>query len=367
MLRWLDRPSGLSRDAAATEASLASLASSAMARAARAKDAPAVPLFVAQTRALYRAICPEAGAPRFVRKVGAATMACGHSRALEEAGFAEVRAYVTMGDALRAVTALDRAQRPPATKSSARFAEAETWIAQVAPPMITRSIRAIAAVPQVSRGRAPSWGALAFEASGKLLVRTGAGVARVDPEHGDEAAADGIAAWKSDVVSPDGGMQWIEAYDPCDGIALRVTFAPGGQGSLKDVVLPIAPPFGPRCTSSKGEPAAALAVAWGGGGLEAVVAGEPILVSPDFARGAALQSAPEAPFAYGAPRSPNGKTRVVPTSRGLLVRGARTALYRAAELDGTYATQRDCAVSDDGARVACVRNGKAWVGTWDAP
>jgi hypothetical protein len=40
---------------------------------------------------------------------------------------------------------------------------------------------------------------------------------------------------------------------------------------------------------------------------------------------------------------------------------------RARELDGTYASQRDCTVSDDGARVACVRDGRAWVGIWDVP
>lgn len=42
-------------------------------------------------------------------------------------------------------------------------------------------------------------------------------------------------------------------------------------------------------------------------------------------------------------------------------------LLRAPELDGSYAQLRDCTVSNDDTRVACVRGGKAWVGTWDAP
>lgn len=366
VLRWLDRPAGLSRDAAATESSFASLAAIAMARAARAKDAPAVPPFVGQTRALFRAICPEAGAPRLVHKGGAASMACGQSRALEDVGLAEVRAYATAGDPLRAIAALERAQRPPATRTGPRTGEAQGWIAQASPIALARSVRVVAAVPSVGRGRAPAWGALAFEPSGKLLVRTAAGVARVDPEHGDEAAADGVASWPTAVVSPDGAMRWIEAYDPCDGLALRATFAPTGDGQLRDVALPIAPPFGPRCTTTK-ETAAAIAVAWGARGLEAIVAGEPVLVASDLARAAAPAAALDQPLTLGAPRSPNGRTTVVATPQGLLVRGARARLLKARELDGTYASQRDCAVSDDGARVACVRDGRAWVGVWDAP
>ena len=69
----------------------------------------------------------------------------------------------------------------------------------------------------------------------------------------------------------------------------------------------------------------------------------------------------------GSPRSPDGKSLVVATPRGLLVRGARARMLVAKELDGTYASQASCAVSSDGARVACVRAGKAWVGIWEAP
>jgi hypothetical protein len=365
VFRWLDRPAGLSRDAATTESSFAQLASIAMARASRAKDAPAVPLFVAQTRALFRAMCPEGGAPRIVHKAGAASMTCGQSRALEDAGMAEARAYATEGDAVRAIAALERAQRPPATKTASRATEAEAWIAQAAPIVAARSIRNIAAVPSLGRGRAPAWGALAFEPSGKLLVRTAAGVARVDPEQGDEAAAE-ITVWPSAVVSPDGAMRWIEAYDPCDGLALRATFAPTNEGQLKDVALPIAPPFGPKCTTTK-ETVAAIPIAWGARGLEAIVSGEPVLVSADLARAALPVGPLDQPMTLGAPRSPNGRALVVATPRGLVVRGAKSRVLRARELDATYGAQRDCTVSDDGARVACVRNGRAWVGIWDAP
>jgi len=244
--------------------------------------------------------------------------------------------------------------------------DARGWIAQTASLASARSVRAVAAVPLQGRGHEPSWGALAFEPGGKLLVRTRAGVVRVDPEAGDEAAAEGVAAWKTAVSSPDGAVRWIESYDACDGVALRATFEAGDD--VRDVGLPVAPPLGVRCAGSRGAPARQLAVAWGVGGLEAIVDGVPVLVAPDLTRASTLATFLGGPATPGSPRSPDGKTLVVPTSAGLVVRGpSRTRLLVAPELDGTYGEQRDCAVADDGAHVACVRGGKAWVGAWDAP
>lgn len=365
-LAWLDRPAGPSRDSAATEASFATLAATAAAHAKSTKDAPGVPSLVAQTRALWGSLCADGGAPRLVGVAGTGSIACGSTRALEDAGLAEVKAWATLGDGLQAALALDRAERPPSSRTPARVTEARGWVTQVAPAATARSVHAVAAVPLLGRGHEPSWGALAFEPTGKLLVRTRAGVVRVDPEASDEAAADGVAPWKSAVTSPDGAARWIEAYDACDGVALRATFETGDD--VKDVGLPVAPPLGVRCAGSRGAPARALAVAWGPGGLEAVVDGAPVLVAADLARASTLATLTGGAGVQGSPRSPDGKTVVVPTSIGLVVRGpARARLLVAPELDGTYADLRDCAVADDGAHVACVRAGKAWVGAWDAP
>jgi hypothetical protein len=162
-------------------------------------------------------------------------------------------------------------------------------------------------------------------------------------------------------------MRWIEVYDPCDGVALRATFASGDD--MRDVALPVLPPLGDRCGGSRGAPAHAVAVAWGPGGLEAIVEGEPLIVSTDLTRASPLASLLDQPVSRGAPVSPDGKTLVVPTAVGLLVRGpgARARLLRAPELDGTYIEQRDCVISNDAAHVACVRAGRAWVGAWDSP
>jgi hypothetical protein len=363
-LAWLDRPAGLSRDAAAAESSFASLSAQATGRARSARDAATVPGLVAQTRALWRAVCADGGAPRLVGVAGTGSIRCGSTRALEDAGLAEVRAYVTLGDPLRAALALDRAEQPPASRTPARAADARTWIEQLAPPVLAHAVRSVAAVPLSGKGHEPAWGALAFEPGGKLLVRTRAGVVRVDPEAGDEAAADEVTVWPAAVSSPDGTLRWIETYDACDGVALHATFA--GGDDVHDVALPVPPSLGDRCTGSRGAPARALALAWGAGGLEAIVEGQPVLIAPDTGRASLLAAPLESPVARGAPRSPDGKALVVSTSAGLLVRGgSRTRLLRAPELDGTWGEQRDCAVSSDGAHVACVRGGRAWVGAWD--
>lgn len=371
VVAWLDRPAGLSRDLAATESSFSSLASLAAARAARAKDAPAVPPLVARVRALWRAACAESGAPRIVAVAGTSAITCGAARGLEEVGLAAVRAYATTGDALRAALALDRAESPPASRTPSRAAEATKWIEAIAPPAIARTVRALAAVPDVARGREPAWGALAFEPTGKLLVRTRTGAVRVDPDAGDESAAEDAPEWKSAVVSPDGATRWIDVYDTCDGASpLRATFASTAAGDSHDVALTVAPPLRNRCTGSRGAISRALPIAWSANGLEAIVEDEPVVLSPDLAH-----ASPLVEFA-------GDKPVVVPTPAGLLVRAhARWRLLRAPRLDGSYGDQRDCAVSEDATHVACVRTpgqgadtnanviraGKAWVGAWDGP
>jgi hypothetical protein len=117
---WLDRSAGLSRDVAATESSFSALAASASARAVRSAEAATVPGHVAQARALWRATCAGGGSPRLAPVAGTGAIACGGARALEDLGLAEVRAFTTMGDPLRAALALDRAERPPAARTGSR-------------------------------------------------------------------------------------------------------------------------------------------------------------------------------------------------------------------------------------------------------
>jgi hypothetical protein len=336
-----------------------------MTRAPRPRDAPVIPHFVAQARALWRAVCAEGGSPRLVGVVGTAAIPCGSAKALEEIGLAEVRAYVAQGDPLRAALALDRAERPPAARTPSRATEAQAWVAQLAPITLARIVRPVAAVPLEASPHELSWGPLAFEPGGKLIVRTRAGPVRVDPDTGDETGAESAADWRGAVTSPDGALRWIEAYDPCDGVAVHATFS--DHDDLRDVALPILPPLGDRCGGSRGAPVPAVPLGWSGVGLEAIVDGEPVLVSPEGGRASKLASIVDQRGSRGAPVSPNGRSLVVPTGVGLLVRTSteRARLLRAPELDNGYADQRACSVSDDARHVACLKAGRAWVGTWE--
>ncbi len=362
-LVWFDRPAGMSREEGEPDAALRGLAAAAASLAARAKDAHQVAPKVRAVRAVYDALCAEGGSPRLLRVSADRPLSCGVSRALEEAGLAEVRALATLGAPIQASAALVRAQLSPATKTASRTHDAETWILQVSPPALATALRQVAAVPMIERAREPSWGALAFEPGGTLLVRTAVGVVRVDPETGDEADARDVAPWSMAVVSPDGASRFVAAYNACDGSSLHATIAPTGDGQIRDVVLPIAPPPGARCVGGKGDAASAVALAWGPSGLEAIVGGVPVLVSA-AERASLLQSPLSQPVSLGSPRAPGGKLLVLPTPLGLIVEGAKSRTLRARELDGAYGELRDCTVSDDGKRAACVRAGHAWVGVW---
>ncbi len=360
-IRWFDRPAGMSRDPDGPDGSLRVFASGLAMRAAKAKDAPQVLAQARAVRVLWSALCGDGRAPRVVHLFGGAPITCGASRALEEAGLAEARAHAALSDPLGAIVSLDRAQLPPATKTAQRTKDAEGWIAQLAPITQATSVRAIAAVPQSSRSTTPAWGALAFEPSGKLLVRTAAGVVRVDPEQGDETDASDQKTWGESVVSPDGSQKFTEAFEPCDGASLHATFVATDATApdVTDLLLPIASHTLSRCANAKGTAAPVVPLAAGNAGLEVIIAGEPILVTAGHAsllRAALGQATP-----HGSARSPDGKTFAYATSLGVLVQGTKSRVMRHTTLDGTYGEQRDCTTSDDGTRVACVRAGKAWV------
>ena len=371
---FFDRSAGPSRDPDEPEASLRAIATQAAARA-KSKDAPSVPLLVQQMRMLFRAMCIEGGAPRLVKLRGpsaggpnngaAGAVSCGSSKPLEDAGVAEVRAFVTQADALRAVAAADAAQLAPATKTAARTTELAALLAQVAPLVQAKTARILALTVPAPRGVHPEWGSLAFEPSGKLLVRTATGVLRVDPESGESSDAE-TPAWPTQVLSPDGKSRWLEAYHACEGVALRATFAPtGADGDMRDVLLPVAPPLGSRCAGGKGEAATTIPIAWGARGLEALVAGQPLLVRPE-ASVATVMAAPlgEMP-PFGSPRSAGGRALAVATSQGVLVKTTKAARYRASELE-PYAELRQCTTTDDASQTACVKRGRVVIATFEA-
>ncbi len=371
VFRWFDRPAGMSRDPGEPSTSLAAVAALAAQRAVRPKEAASAGALAAAGRFLFQAVCAESSARRVVPSPASSPLSCGAGHALEELGLAATRAYVTQGDALRAIAALDAAELPPAAHTSTRAADASGWLAAIAPVVQATEVRAISAVPRLGP-EASSWGALRFEPTGSLLVRTLAGVVRVDPVHGDEVDAAGVMAWGTKVASPDGNVRFDGVFARCRSVALQATLV-ASEGVATDggdataVALPVAAPMAVRCGPGDRDAVPVIPVAWGPGGLELVVAGEPVLVAPGAAKASPLFQLLGQPVTPGAPRSPDGATLVVPTSQGILVRGQKTRLLRARELEHGYKEVRDCAVSDDAARVACVRGGAAFVGVWPAP
>jgi hypothetical protein len=370
-LAFFDRPAGPSRDPEEPEASLHTLAASAAARAGKAKDASgaAVALgLVAQVRALYRAACLEGGAPRLTQIHGGAAASCGSSKALEEASVAEVRAFAARGDALRAFAAAADAQQAPATKTAARSAELQKALVEVAPVVQASSVRVLGAAVDRAGETQPAWGPLAFEPSGKVLVRHGASVVRADVQTGDEATVD-VPAWKSDVLSPDGKSRWIEAYHACEGVALHATFAPTGDGDIVDVLLPVEPRLGKSCSGARGDPAATVPISWGPRGLEALVAGQPVLLKLDPPGATSLPGLLDEPAPQGSPRSASRKSFALAVATGVLLRGRNAekwALVRARELE-PYAQLRHCVASDDATKIACEQKEVALAASLPAP
>jgi hypothetical protein len=367
LFRWFDRTAGLSREPGEPDKTLHSLAATAWQRAAHAKDAPSAIAMAAAGRALVQAVCSESPARRVAPPPAAEPLVCDAGHALEELGLASTHAYATLGDALSALAALDDAELSPATKTPARVAETEGWIASVAPSAQRIQLRAISAVPKVGPASA-SWGALRFDTSGNVLVMTPAGVVRVDPMHGDETDAVGVRPWSTAVLSPkDGEARLKDVSVDCDRSALEATFGLAESTDEARVLLPISSPIAARCGGGFRLPVSVIPIAWAAGGLELIAQGVPVLISPDRTQATRLVQLLNQPETAGAPLSPLGKVLVVPTSRGILVRGDKSRLLRAAELEHGYTDLRDCTVSDDASRVACVRGGAAFVGVWPPP
>ncbi len=266
VIAFLDRPAGLTRDPETPEESLRAFAKELDLRSTKGKISQTVPDGADAMRQLYRAVCPDAGAPRVRPSVGAFT--CGTSASLDAAELAVVRSFALHGEPLRAVQAWERMGRAPLLRSKERLAEAEKLLDQVAPVKPGRLVKAIVAEPD-PMGPAPAYGPLAFDAKGLLVLSRGA-VVRVDARN--EEIPTKIPPWSLVASTPD-GSRLLEAYDPCDGTFLHLTFGDGT--ATRDAELPIAPAFGVPC-AAKGQEQKTTLLGTSPRGLELLVAGLPV-------------------------------------------------------------------------------------------
>lgn len=344
---WLDRPAGLSRDLAEPEASLLKLASEADVSAKSSKDARGAVDMASDVVALARVLC----GPRPRIKFETPSLACGESRALERTAIAKLRAYVTLKEPHFAIPAFEEARLVLHDRK-----EAEKLALGSVTQVAVTEVRTLTVTPETLPGNAPAYGPFTFEADGNLVVKSRDALVRVDTKTFEEVVAPGVR-YLATVASPDGSYSWLEAYDPCDGVALRMTLAPITTGDVVDVPLPVAASLG-KC-GGKGETKRAAPLAWTKQSLDVLVEGYPMRV--DVARGKAELAMPDAnaPLTPGSARSPNGRSFAVPTSLGLFVGGAGKLLTHA-EL-GKPTELTGCTVSDDARLAACVRAGKAVV------
>jgi hypothetical protein len=371
-LRWLDRPTGLSRDPEEPEASLKRTVSAEQARVSKKNDGTAAAL--AQVARLYAWLCADSGTPLLAVSSGA--IRCGASKALEDLSFVAVRAALAQGDVPRAVAAFEHLHWRPVTTTKPQRAEIEKVILKAAPATAPSVTRVFATVPDLDPSGAPAWGPLTFTPGGDLLVRTKAGLSMINVSTGSEGAAQGIPSWPSAVTSPDGSARWLSLYDACDGAALRVRF--GGPGDptfvappsgdlppgARDLPVPVLPPVPARCTP--GASAVALEtipLAWGAAGLEAWMGGEPVVIAPDFTQARPVSGVGSLGqnVHAGSPRSPDGRSFARGTKLGVLVRGPKAwQMWRPADLEGAYAYAdlRGCTAANDARAVACVRSGR---------
>jgi hypothetical protein len=371
-LRWLDRPTGLSREPDEPEASLRRAATALLASASKKADAALVPAGVRQLTRLYAWLCSDSGSPMINASSGG--IRCGVSRALEDAGASEVRAELARGDVQRAMSAFEQMGWRPATSTAKLRSDLEKALLKAAPVRAPSVTRVFHTVPDLDTSGAPAWGPLTFTPTGVLLVRTAGGLFTVDVQTGSEGGAQGIPSWPGAVVGPDGTVRWLGLYDPCDGTWLRARFGPSSSPpfvvpppgepppGMRDLPVPVPPPVPSRCTP--GAPPlrlGAVPVDWGGAGLEAWVAGEPVLVSPDLAQAQPLSGWLQEPAHAGSPRSPDSRAMVFGTKLGALVRTPQGfQLWRPADLEGAYAYAdlRACTIADGARAVACVRDGR---------
>ncbi|MBX7197032.1 MAG: hypothetical protein K1X94_33595 [Sandaracinaceae bacterium] len=369
-LPYWDRPAGLSRDRKFPEASFQSIAAQALARSGK-KGSPGGALsLVRRLRVLHGALCAEGGAP-WLELGGERGVACGPSKALEDAGLAEIKASLAGNDLLVALAVRERL----ASASFARTKKTRDEIDKLLDSATTASwgtMREPKVPPHTPNKGAPAWGALAFEPSGKLLVRTTTGVFRVDPTTLDERDADDVPSWPWEVALPGKDARLSSVLDPCDAPHLAARVAghdvPTGAALLALPLLPVTSQG--RCSGGGGT-FAAVPVAWGPSGLYTLVAHEPVwipatVVTDSGARASGTIPPPNAPvqgpFVQGAPRSPNGSFLVVPSRFGLVRRddsaGGRSTYVRVKELEGLYPSLKECAIADGGQRIACVRENK---------
>jgi len=216
----------------------------------------------------------------------------------------------------------------------------------------------------VPKRHVPSFGPLSFASPTQLDVVTEDGVVRADLAAGTEAESP-APAWPPAVRSPGNGVL-VEVYDACRGGPPIATFAPPeGDSDPREVVVPLPVALAPPCGATRGEPVPVAPVAWGPRGLEAFVAGQPVLFEAGLARALVLDAPLDQPAPRGSARSPDGRWVVLGTALGVVVAGPGGARRLQSASEPSLSRLVACAVNDGGTRVACLDGARVVVAELD--
>jgi len=359
---YFDRPAGLARDRKQPELSFQEISKKAHAVAAAKKpDAPKALSLARRLRILHAALCAEGGSP-WLEIGGERGVGCGASKALEDGGLAEVKASLASGDVLLAMATRERLGVASVARTKKTRDELDKLL-EASAPAKWGSAKEIKSLPSTPSKGAPAWGALAFESSGKLLVRSTIEVVRVDPTTFAEVISD-EPSWPWEVKVEGKDARLTAVADQCDAPSLSARFV-GHDVPTGATAIPIAmlPTFAPNRCGGGGAHAPAVPVAWMENGLFTLVAHEPVIIPALTRTASPLAPATKVtgPFVQGAPRSPNGAWLVVPTRFGLFRQGDGSppaSLVRVKDLEGLYLQLRECAIADGGLKLACIRENK---------
>ncbi len=340
-LRWFDRPAGLSRDLDAAADPFAVAVKAVSAKVAQGKDLSSAMAEATHISNLARSFCPEFGALR-VRRVAGDRFECGSSKSLGELPLLLVRAALGRKELLRAAILLDDVDQ------AAKLKDIEATFSKLAKSVSAKLERRLQAIPMLPVAGGPSVGPVQFVDDTTLLVRTGAGVVRALLTTGEEAAADGIAAWPDLALSPNGKWRWTTLGDPCDGSPVRATFA-DATGQTQTVSLPLVGRLQSSCpqtgVSVRGSP-----LSWTSEGLVAFMGGEVVSVLPNLDRAILVSPKGVAEPLKGSSASADGKSVVWPTRFGFVVTGEAPRLFK----PDVQVKSRWCTVNPGRTRVACV-------------
>ncbi|NUO51023.1 MAG: hypothetical protein HOV80_19380 [Polyangiaceae bacterium] len=347
----LDRPAGYALDPSEPEATLGKLGEKL---AAQAKTADVREQAI-QLASLARAICDDLGEATLKSSSGGAK--CGETKFLADAFYATGLSYARTGDLGRAAAALEGLALLELKADRGRRAGLEAALDAKAKPVEAVVLRRVAARPSSKPGiLAP----FAWTDADHLLVAGDTSVTKVDVNVGNESVEADAIAWPRTVGwrAPDSSIEVLGAAKVCDPPERRVLAT--ARSAKTQVKVPSVLDLLPRGTgkaSCKPGSLALTALAVDGAGATVTVGTEVYRLT--FGEGGLTATAVALPLDVvalsppGSARSADGKAYVLALTEGLLVTNGDTAArWKGPDTKGLGM----CAISPDGARVACLSN-----------